>query len=122
MMRNEGYKVFFIDKIKYYLTDEEDRHKIARAGYIAALTMHTWAKRIKGIFTEIQKFEPQNKTEHNRKDKSKMYIDEIKESLEIKFAFIFIFFQWFKNLPLRGKRFIFKKLIGMRNSRSDHND
>lgn len=104
------------------MAHEEDRLKIARAGYIAALTMHTWDKKIKGIFTEIEKIELQNKTELNRKDKSEMYICEIKESLEIKFKFFFIFFNWFKNLPLRGMRFLFKKLIEMRNSRSNYND
>lgn len=113
---------FSLIRLKYYLAHEEYRLKIARAGYMAALTMHTWDKRIKGIFTEIEKIELQNKTELNRKDKSKMYICEIKESLVIKFKFFFIFFHWFKNLPLRGMRFLFKKLIEMRNSRSNYND
>lgn len=111
-----------IDKIKYYLTHEEDRLEIARAGYKAALTRHTWDKRIEGIFTEIEKIELQNKIELNLKYKSKMYICEIKESLVIKFKFFFIFFHWFKNLPLRGMSFLFKKLIEMRNSRSNYND
>ena len=111
-----------IDKIKYYLIHEEERLKIAEAGCQTALARHSWDQRIRKIFTEIEKFERVERDQPNLNTKSKKDFYEIKEDLEIKFKSLFILFHWFKNLLMRGKRFLFKKLIVMSHSRSDSND
>jgi len=41
-------------KIKYYLSHEEERKKIARAGYERAIKEHTWIKRFKYVIKEIE--------------------------------------------------------------------
>jgi spore maturation protein CgeB/ubiquinone/menaquinone biosynthesis C-methylase UbiE len=46
-----------LEKIKYYLENEEERRKIAEAGYIASLERHTWNKRLRDVFDELNKIE-----------------------------------------------------------------
>ena len=41
-------------KIKYYLSHEEERRKIAQAGYERAIKDHTWMKRIDYVIKEIE--------------------------------------------------------------------
>ncbi|NQT30035.1 MAG: glycosyltransferase [Candidatus Saganbacteria bacterium] len=43
-----------IDKIKYYLSHDEEREKIARAGYERTMREHTWDKRYSDIFSKIK--------------------------------------------------------------------
>ena len=50
--RNEA-----LEKIRYYLENEEERKKIAEAGRIAALERHTWEKRLREVFDEFGKTE-----------------------------------------------------------------
>lgn len=43
-----------VEKIKYYLTHEDARRKIAEAGHIRALKDHTWRERLETIFNQIE--------------------------------------------------------------------
>ncbi len=43
------------DKIKYYLSHESERERIAQAGWERAHREHTMAKRLHGVFEEIEK-------------------------------------------------------------------
>jgi len=45
-----------IDKIKYYLSNEDEREKIAKAGHKRALNEHTYEKRIEKLFDLFLKF------------------------------------------------------------------
>jgi len=45
-----------IDKIKYYLLNEEEREKIAKAGQIRTLKDHTYEKRIEKLFDLFLKY------------------------------------------------------------------
>ena len=49
-----------IDKIRYYLKNEDEREAMAAAAHTRALKEHTWEKRLKEIFLEIQKVESSN--------------------------------------------------------------
>ena len=46
-----------IDKIKYYLLNEEEREKIAKAGQIRTLRDHTYEKRIEKLFEFFVRYE-----------------------------------------------------------------
>ena len=46
-----------IDKINYYLKNEEKRIKIAEAGYITSHEKHTWEKRLRNVFIELNKID-----------------------------------------------------------------
>ena len=46
-----------IDKIKYYLLNEEEREKIAKAGQIRTLKYHTYEKRIEKLFEFFVRYE-----------------------------------------------------------------
>jgi len=46
-----------IDKIKYYLLNEEEREKIAKAGQIRTLKEHTYEKRIEKLFEFFVRYE-----------------------------------------------------------------
>jgi len=46
-----------IEKIQYYLKYEDKRMEIAEAGHARALKGHTWEKRLKDVFYELEKFE-----------------------------------------------------------------
>ena len=43
----------FVDKVRYYLAHDEEREKIAQAGYARTLQEHTYAKRFEEIFKKI---------------------------------------------------------------------
>jgi len=45
-----------IDKIKYYLLNEEEREKIAKAGQVRTLKEHTYEKRIEKLFDLFLKY------------------------------------------------------------------
>jgi hypothetical protein len=45
-----------VDKIKYYLLNEEEREKIAKAGQIRTLKEHTYEKRIEKLFDLFLKY------------------------------------------------------------------
>jgi spore maturation protein CgeB len=42
-----------VDKIKYFLSHDNEREKIRRAGYERCLRDHTWHKRFQSVFQEI---------------------------------------------------------------------
>jgi len=42
-----------LDKIKYYLENSSERHKIANMGYKKALTAHTWDNRLTNTFLDL---------------------------------------------------------------------
>ncbi len=44
-----------IDKIKYYMSNDDIRKKIAVAGYQKALKEHTWVKRFEDLFDHLHK-------------------------------------------------------------------
>ena len=46
-------KVDLADNIKYYLTHDEEREKIRRAGYQRAVRDHSWHKRFETAFRQI---------------------------------------------------------------------
>ena len=43
-----------ISKVKYYLENDEERKKIAAAGYKAALERHTWQREFSYILKELE--------------------------------------------------------------------
>jgi len=45
------------EKISYYLKHNDKRMEIANGGYRRALSEHTWVKRLKGIFDEVNKIQ-----------------------------------------------------------------
>lgn len=49
-----------VNKIKYYLKNENEREKIAKNGYSAALGKNTWYKRFYAIFKELDGIEYKN--------------------------------------------------------------
>jgi len=49
------------EKIRYYLEHEEERERIAEAGYRRALKDHTWEKRFECVFREMAQRQPRGK-------------------------------------------------------------
>lgn len=44
-----------VEKVRWYLSHEEERERIAQAGRARALVEHTWEKRFKGLFEVLGK-------------------------------------------------------------------
>ncbi len=55
-----------IEKIRYYLTHEDERTAIAEAGYQRTLSNHTYQQRFNDIFTQIGLIEPITQIQGNR--------------------------------------------------------
>jgi len=70
--RNELLK-----KINYYLINEEKRKKIAEAGQKASFERHTWEKRLRNVFDELNKTKDMNRNQ-SQISKLKEILMEIK--------------------------------------------
>ncbi len=76
-----------LDKIQYYLKHEDRRLEIAEKGHIRALRDHTWEKRLRDLFLEVERLEKSSSVPHGhdwittQKDMQKEISDHKKHNI-----------------------------------------